>query len=148
MTDLLVADVRMQTRTSIKEKLLSTITRVEIGDEVPVRPPREILVEMIFQKAWEDEKTHCQKDNRDMTQEDLKRVMKSFSGLGIFRGIPLEYAFEVDTNNLGYDFSDGLHRIFHVYVGNTDELRYCQDGPTKGEGNPLKGIFDQFNLKD
>ena len=48
VTDLLVADVRMQTRKSIKEKLLNTVTRVEIGDEVPVRPPREILVEMIF----------------------------------------------------------------------------------------------------
>ena len=90
VTDLLVADVRMQTRKSIKEKLLSTVARVEVGDEFAVRPPREILVEMIFQKSWEDEKTRCQKDNGNMTQEDLKRVMESFSGLGIFREIPPE----------------------------------------------------------
>ena len=143
VNDLLVADVRIQIRKSIKEKLLSTVPRVEVGDEIPVRPPREILVEMIFQKAWEDKKTRCQKDNRDMTEEDLKRVMESFSGLEIFREIPPEYAFEVDTNNLGYDFSDGLHRMFHVCVGNTDELRHCHAGATAPEWSKFTA-FKQF----
>ena len=89
---------------SIKEKLLSTVTRAKIGDEVPVRPPREILVEMIFQKAWEDEKTRCQKDSRDMTQEDLKRVMESFSELGIFREIPTRIRLRGRYKQLGVRF--------------------------------------------
>ena len=64
-------------------------------------------------------------------------------GLGYSEKSPPEYAFEVDTNNLGYDFSDGLHRMFHVCVGNTDQLRHCHAGATAPEWSKFTA-FKQF----